>query len=277
MPEVPRLPVISAPSAATIVAPAPAVARQTPLFARKAIVELPLRQNSADALGEVEADDQHYYYVKSDAHGQPVRASEWICTHLAEDVHIGAPAPMVIELRNGNVVFGSRRIAQVSDLLTTANYLTTPTLTNAGTATNGLQNILSSIFAFDLFVNNVDRHFGNYLTVEDHGVRRLYAFDFSRALFCHWPFSGFPRGDCKTRECGKLIRMLHGFDLTAALDTLDRIAGLAPNTLQVFISRMPADWLPEATRTAFVDWWSNGGRAARLADLRRGISDGTLL
>jgi hypothetical protein len=247
------------------------------LFARKALVESPPRQRTADALGEVIADDQHHYYVKGDAHGRLVRASEWICTHLAEDVHIGAPPPMVIEMKSGDVVFGSRRIAQVSDLVTTAAFLTSPTLSNANPPATGLQPLLSSIYALDMFINNDDRHPGNYLTVEDQGVRRLYAFDFSRSLFWHWPFQSFPAMPCNTLNWGRVIRSLHGFDQSAAQDTLDRIEGLAPDTLQGFIRRMPADWLPKDVNAAFMDWWSNGGRATRLTDLRKGISDGTLL
>lgn len=82
---------------------------------------------------------------------------------------------------------------------------------------------------------------------------------------------------CNTLNWGRVIRSLHGFDQSAAQDTLDRIEGLAPDTLQGFIRRMPADWLPKDVNAAFMDWWSNGGRATRLTDLRKGISDGTLL
>ena len=260
-----------------IAAPVPAISRQSTLFPRHAVVELPRREQSADSLGEAQADDQHWYYIKGDAHGRPVRASEWICTHIAEDVHIGAPTCALIRLQSGLVVFGSRRIAQVSDNIATARYLTTPTESNASGADNDLNKLLSSIYAFDMFVNNDDRHLGNYLTVEDRGVRRLYAFDFSRALFWHWPFQGFPAHDCNTLGGGRLLRSLHSFDEAAAMATLDMIEGLASSVLQGFISRMPADWLPPDVQTAFLEWWDNGGRTKRLDDLRKGIGDGTLL
>ncbi len=190
---------------AVVVAPAAIVARQLPLFARKATIEFPQQKASADSLGEAEADDQNRYYIKGDAHGRPVRASEWICTHIAEEVHIGAPAPMVIERLNGDVVFGSRRIAGVADSVVTTAFLTSQTMSNGQSSAPGLQAILSSIYAFDMFVFNDDRHFGNYLTIDDNGTRRLYAFDFSRALLWHWPWQGYPLPGSNTRRYGFML------------------------------------------------------------------------
>ncbi|HWX63499.1 hypothetical protein, partial [Bradyrhizobium sp.] len=66
---------------------------QFQLFPRKALIQYPKAQPTADSLGEVEADDRFRYYIKGDAHGRPVRASEWLGTHLAESVGISAPAP----------------------------------------------------------------------------------------------------------------------------------------------------------------------------------------
>lgn len=251
--------------------------RQLPLFARKALAEYPQQTASADLLGEADADDNHRYYIKGDAHGRFVRASEWLCTHIAEEVHIGAPAPMAIERLDGMLVFGSRRIVGVSDIVTTAAFLTTPTLSNSGSLATGLQPILSSIYVLDLFLNNEDRHLGNFLSIDDNGVRRLYAFDFSRALFWNWPWTGFPLPGQNTRVIGGLLRQMHGFDLMVANATLDRLAALASDTVESFINRMPSDWLPEGICSDFVSWWSNGQRQLRVEALRKGISDGTLL
>jgi hypothetical protein len=128
-----------------------------------------------------------------------------------------------------------------------------------------------------MFVFNDDRHFGNYLTIDDNGTRRLYAFDFSRALLWHWPWQGYPLPGSNTRRYGFMLRQFHGFDESAALDTLDRLARLTPNSLEGFVSRMPSDWLLDPMRADLANWWSNGGRDARVAALRKGISDGTLL
>ena len=160
---------------------------QLQLFLRKALIEYPPSKLTADCLGMVDADDGGRYYVKGDAHGRPVRASEWLGTHLAEAVGIQSPAPVAIQLANGSVVFGSRRIAGVADDLLTRTYLMTPSASNAAMPIAGLASILSKIYALDMFLHNDDRHFGNYLSIDDNGVRRLYTFDFSRAVF--WQLS----------------------------------------------------------------------------------------
>ena len=191
--------------------------------------------------------------------------------------HIGAPAPMAIEKLDGTVVFGSRRIAGVSDQIVTTQYLTTATVSNVAPQVSGLCSILSSIYALDMFLFNDDRHLGNYLSIDDNGVRRLYAFDFSRALFWHWPWNGFPQSGRNTRLYGTVLRSLHGFDELAAGEVLDRLGSLVPTTVEAFINRMPSGWLPAPTRSEFMTWWSDGARSARLDQLRNGIKDGTLL
>jgi len=263
-------------SGIVVAAPSP-IARQGGLFHRKALIEYPQATPSADSLGEVEADDHHRYYIKGDAHGRPVRASEWISTYIAEEVHIGAPAPMVIERLNGDVVFGSRRIAGVADTTVTAAYLMAPTASNVSPASSGLASILSGIYALDMFLHNDDRHLGNYLSIDDNGVRRFYAFDFSRALFWSWPWNGFPSKGCNTRKCGEILRALHGFDIGAAAAIIDRISSLAPKTVEAFVKSMPADWLTEPRRSEFSDLWKNGEWQKRLDALRVGINDGSLL
>jgi hypothetical protein len=265
------------PLAKVIIGSPSASLQQTVLFSRKAIIEYPQQTPSADSLGEVEADDGHRYYIKGDAHGRRVRASEWLSTHIAEEVHIGAPAPVVIERKDGQLVFGSRRIAGVADLTLTAAYLTSPTFTNMSQAPSGLRPILSSIYVLDMFLHNDDRHLGNYLTVDDNGVRRLYAYDFSRALFWDWPWSGFPDQLSHTRQFGSLLRSLHGFDQFAAVATIDRLEALELKSIEGFINRMPGEWLPAQLRDELVVWWENGGRQNRLNAIRTGISDGSIL
>lgn len=248
------------------------------MFARKAVVEYPPRGDSADSSGEVEAEDRHRYYIKDDSNGRPVRASEWVSTLMSEAVIISAPSQSVIELSNGKLVFGSRRVANVSDRVATDSYLISPTISNADPAsTTGLKKILSSIYTFDMFINNVDRHFGNYLSVDDNGIRRLYAFDYSRALFWNWPWSDFPAINEHTRVYGSILRNLHGFDEKSSADIINRIEGLTQDTIKGFVNSMPTDWISSAPTAQFIKWWGSRAWKTRLVDLRKGISDGTLL
>src|SRR5688572_5208932 len=97
---------------------------QLVLFSRKALIEYPPTVPTADSAGYVEADDQQRYYIKGDSNGRPVRASEWLSTHMAEMVGVAAPGAVAIERLNGDLVFGSRRIANVADQVETQKYLT---------------------------------------------------------------------------------------------------------------------------------------------------------
>ncbi|MCJ2044417.1 hypothetical protein MKK58_07700 [Methylobacterium sp. J-078] len=234
-------------------------------------------QGTADALGEVEADDNHRYHIKGDIDGKLIRASEWICTHIAEEVGIAAPTPMVIRRLDGSLVFGSRRISGVAEDIATRAYLAQPSNTNLGAPPIGLKPLLSAVYALDQFINNDDRHPGNYLSTDDQGTRRLYTFDFSRAMFWDWPWAGFLRVDSNTVVVGRLLRMLHGFDHITATTTLDRIEGLPLAAVEGFVNRMPEGWLPAQQRDEFLEFWGNGERAARVNDLRRGFDDGSIL
>jgi hypothetical protein len=178
---------------------------QLQMFPRKALIQFPRSQRSADSMGEVEADDTFRYYIKGDAGGKPVRASEWLGTQIAEAIGLAAPTPTIIELPDGTTVFGSRRIAGVADATVTTAFLTTPTLSNASAPVAGLQALLSKIYAYDMFCHNDDRHFGNYLSVDDRGRRRLYTYDFSRALFWSWPWNqAYPGAGSNTRVWGSV-------------------------------------------------------------------------
>jgi hypothetical protein len=247
------------------------------MFPRKALIEYPPAKLTADCLGMVDADDGGSYYIKGDVPGRSVRASEWLGTHIAEAVGIQAPAPVAIELNSGSIVFGSRRIAGVADDVLTRTYLMTPSASNLAMPIAGLATLLSKIYALDLFLHNEDRHFGNYLSIDDNGVRRLYAFDFSRAVFWQWPWNGYPAATTNTRTHGKVLRQLHGFDSVAAGSVLDNIRALAPATIESFINQMPSDWSSIGLRAQFVDVWSTGHCTTRVDALRKGLSDGTLL
>jgi hypothetical protein len=251
--------------------------QQSQMFARTALIEYPPKERTADSLGEVEADDGHRYYIKGDANGTPVRASEWISTHLAEFVGIGTPPFAAIQCLDGSEVYGSRRISGVSDSINTMVYLTTPTQSNFVVPPSGLSKIISSIYVFDMFIYNVDRHYGNYLSVEDSGTRRLYAFDFSRALFWRWPWVGFPEVNENTRTHGKELKKAHGFDAQAAIRTLERLSAVAPEVIEGFVNTMPSGWLATEVRTQLIGWWASGARMTRINELRSGIGDGSLL
>jgi hypothetical protein len=247
------------------------------MFPLHAVIEFPQKEKTADACGEVEAADGHRYYVKEDKDGKAICASEWLCTRIAEEVGIAGPQSTLVQMLDGRLLFGSRRVSNVADQATTLQFLNSASEQNRSLPVAGLQRVLSNIYALDMFIHNVDRHLGNYLSVEESGVRRIYAMDYSRSLFWAWPFSGFPHQNENTLQMGRLLRSHHGFDLVAASAVLQQLGSLAPAVIEGFINRMPPAWLPGELKSEFMNWWSDGGRTARLTALRMGLENGQLL
>lgn len=264
------------PTAAVLPTLASAVA-QTELFPRKVLRLDPPQKRTADALGEAEADDNHRYVVKGDAHNRRVRASEWLCSRVAEAVGIGVPQVALLEMPDQSIVFGSRRLAGVAGEIHTQAYLLTSNYPQMAVPVVPVAYTLSAIYVFDMMIHNDDRHLGNYLAVAESGTYRLFAYDFSRALFWAWPWNGFPAAGTNTINVGRLLRSKHPFDMAAAEAVLDRLGALPPSTVERFVREMPGDWLPDPAQTEFIAWWSGPDRNARVATLRKGLKDGSLL
>jgi hypothetical protein len=101
---------------------------QAELFPLRTLIESPGVICTADAWGKVVAADTHHYIVKGDKGGPNVRASEWIGTHIAEAIHIPCPTAKIIQMSDGQPMFGSREIAGISDQTVTAAILTSSPL-----------------------------------------------------------------------------------------------------------------------------------------------------
>lgn len=254
------------------------VERQVELFPLTTLIEMPDTTGTADAWGRVEASDSHLYLVKTDERGgKAIRASEWVGTRLAEELNMPCPTPKIIQLSDGRLCFGSRIISGIADVAKTSQILTSVTVGTGVTPILGLQALLSALYAFDMFTNNVDRHDENYLSIEDRGTRRFYAIDFGRSLFWHGKLDNFPTATQLTRITFKKIVQRHGYDPAAANAMLDRLAEIGSDKISAAFSSMPDSWLEQAARVEFTSWWENGERQRRIDALRKGLSDASLI
>lgn len=247
---------------------------QMALFPRRTTIEYFAPGLTAEALGEAEVDDGFRYKLKDDKLGQRVKANEWLGVKIGEEIGICSPSVSVIECQDGKLVFGSRLIANVVDEVR-AGCILRGSL--SAPQREQLCQILSRIYAYDMFINNPDRHDGNFIFVEDGGVNRAYAIDYAQGVFSDWPWIGFPSAGTHTCRYGKLLRQRHGFNLDAALEICDRLQALPTGFLQGVFNNMPPDWADQQIRSEFLGMWSGTGRRERLAALRQGLSDGTLL
>lgn len=247
---------------------------ELPSVYRFAVIEYPPTGKSADSAGEVEANDGFRYHVKLDKNSREERASEWICSKLAEAAHITCPPFEPIRMKSGDIAFGSRRVMGVAPALDTTAYLTSSTYESEDPEPS---RSLSRIYAFDMFVMNIDRHYENYLMGNDGYAKRIFAFDFGRALFWDWPLRRFPNETENTRLYGKPLWQLHGFDLVAAENTLAQLSLIDTGAINGFLSSMPDEWITEASADKFLQWWASEDRFSRIEALREGITNGKLL
>jgi hypothetical protein len=147
-------------------------------------------------------------------------------------------------------------------------------------AGNLLRERFSAIYAFDLFVHNVDRHTGNYLFVGSRNANvTVRAFDFSRAWTQRgWPLPSLPLAPCNTLVHYRNTMKVHPFDMTAASALLDKIKAVPVSWVQTVHNEIPPPWLDKATRNAIVKWWSTGGdMVSRVDEIREGLKNGTYL
>ena len=257
-------------------APPAVPAEQLALFPRKINFEFPAPEGK-DILSRVEADNGRKYYLKIDRGGIPVRASEWLCYRLAGMVGIPVPRCDFIQTSNGDIAFGSEALDGASRQTETVLFLETRSVNELGMPTPGLQAALSAIHAFDLFVNNIDRHLGNFLVMPQGDDRQLLAIDFARSFFWRWPWDGFPRPDDMTTEAWRELRQRHGFDPSAALAIVKRLGIISVGEIEGFLRQMPSHWLSEVMRSELLAYCRDGGWAARVEGLGKGLENGSIV
>ncbi len=242
---------------------------QYELLPLKVVAILPKQVHTADAACYVLAADNCVYLAKCDKDQTGGIASEWMVYALSQAVDINVPEARILEMPDGQLVFGSRIIQSVNDEVKTVNLV-------HDTKAAGMATALARILALDLFVANVDRNLGNYVSQTDSAGHQLFAIDHVRSFFWHDDYDMNMPSGCATLQIGRALSKLHGVDKDAALQVLDSIAALPSDWPIAVFKTIPTEWLDEDARERFCEWWSGGGRMSRIAMLRRGISDGSL-
>lgn len=220
------------------------------------------------------------YYCKRDKNGTPLRAAEWFFTSLAQ--HLNIPSPDFSALRNpanGEVLFGSKEHWGTEQGFAVQTFLTTPQIADraVGAGKPWLASYLSRLYVFDLFVGNPDRQLSNFLLQSGFGTRRLLAFDYASADLWNLSSRDFHVAETPTLLVGRRLRALHGFDAESAAEMLDWISAVPRTVAESIVESMPDDWLTGLQKGKICDHWSDGGIGIRLAALRSGLRDESLL
>ncbi|MEG3147729.1 HipA family kinase [Sphingomonas sp. RT2P30] len=229
---------------------------------------------SADCALICRCEDGSDYAIKDSVKNAAMPHSEWLCTRLSEAAGIASPTCKIVSVE-GDRWFGSRWetghnpkdwwLRAISGDIDFA--LLAPTI--------------SRIFAFDLFVHNVDRHLNNYIVREQHFGISILSFDFSRAWLCNGdelpPLPMSPSEN--TIGAMRFLRQQFGeFIIKDEVDAvLDNLSLIALEQISGFINESPNEWLTLDQKSWIDNWWVSGARLDRIEGIREGIENGTYL
>jgi hypothetical protein len=241
---------------------------QKRLFPVDILTEYPNNQGSADLKLIINGRDGRDYAVKKPTDGKGrVPASELLCYELAYRVTIPTPNWAYINLADGDTGFGSiweggvMNVNHISQVLQILQYQI---------KVNNLKNFLSRLYAFDIFVNNDDRHWGNYLWRESFDKSFIaLAFDFSRACF-ETGHDGYDalHPDCNTQKSFTLINLTMNYDRAEAIQCLDAILRIPIEDIEEILNSMPPSWMSTKEKSNYIKWWSSSARAERIEIIR---------
>lgn len=243
------------------------------LFPQRTVNEYPANLGTADAEYLVTAEDGMDYVVKTTKKVLGVPASEWICQNLADACGIPTPQFAQIELRSGEVGFGSQW-----DAAAIRDHGIRNAIVSAVPGSPDLAGMFSAIYVLDLFAYNLDRHFGNYLFVQTGVGIGVKVYDFSRAFYClGLPIPTLPLpGTCKTVACYRSLKVGYPLSKPVVAETVRRIAAVPHSAVQTWLDEMPGAWMSDAHKDETSKWW-RAELPVRLTQITQGLANGTLL
>lgn len=240
--------------------------------------------STADATGFGVATDGQTYVLKSPSTHALLPATEAFCEALAVACQLPATTGAWVEA-GGLSCYGSRFEGGLDQPMKTGSQLEMETrkrqwirCTNPGVA--------SATFAFDLFVNNYDRHHNNWTFQNQNGNLTARVFDFSKAWWVvaqdlkNLPAPGemrlLPREIERTCQTYKSVRMWAKEDLSAAQNVLDLLKRVPHTWVNTQISGLPADWVDPTTLATTLLWWSSPLKNDRINQIEEGLKNGSL-
>lgn len=219
----------------------------------------PSNQGSSDLKLIVKAINKKDYAVKEVTDGNGfIPATELFCYELAKELNIPTPNYQIIEMPNGTFAFGSEWEGGIVKPIT--QNVIADILLGKRTITD-FKVFVSELYALDIFVNNVDRHFGNYIFRDSYSGILSLAFDFSRAWYAineTNPF-GYDSFDQKanTNYCKTQLNNYSQFDSIITKNTLDKISNINLNKLKNILDKIPDLWLDKYKREYLISWWNS--------------------
>jgi hypothetical protein len=249
----------------------------------RAVQYLPITvRRTAHAIGRAMGEDGKYYFVKSGLDVELVCATEWVCNSIADSLNLPVPSPKVLQTPDGVLIYGTQEIGPKLPEIEAARIL-------FGQAGNSifvpeLGNLLSSTYALDLVIGNVDRHQDNFIisvngpTGPSPQVGHIHLIDFGSADFLQPTKAALPLPQMSnTVRVGRQIRKAHGFADSAASTLLSRFKDGRKFLLDRAFFGMPGEWLSKEQRESFANWIGSVQFENRLSLIGEGLSNGKYL
>jgi len=228
-------------------------------------------QGTADLQVIVTASNNKDYAVKTTTDGNGyIPATELFCYELARLIDVPTPSYDLITMRDGQLAFGSvweGGVHHIEDANQAIDILT------GKIPVRDLNQILSRVYAFDLFINNIDRHFGNYLFRQSYNSLIGLAFDYSRAWYEVSPYQFESLEDKKsnTQRWHSFIKDYKKYDRQTAILTLQSITSISNEKIEKLLQTIPDEWLSDKIKNEIADWWGSQSMSDRISKIMGGV------
>jgi len=200
-----------------------------------------------------EGRDGKDYAIKTLQDGKGfIPASEFFCYELAKLVDIPTPEYAILKMFD-ELAFGS---VWRGDAETITSELNNFILNEA--PDDKLLKVMSKIYGFDLFVNNIDRHFSNYLFCSSYQNRRVvFAFDFSQA-WLEVDFSGLQvlNKNCGTYKVSELLKTKKLLNLDLGVTTIEKLSKIPADRIELILKKLvEVNWIDDFQMGLVLSWW----------------------
>ena len=208
------------------------------------------------------AEDGFDYAVKAATDHPHIPFSEWFCYQLSQAMGLSCPRCAILVLPDGSRAFGSRIEAGLALMEEIIKDGTPP-----GRFLDSCAGRISVAYAMDLFVANIDRHFGNFLFgTNSVGARTVMPIDYSHA----WTVGGWPIRDIHEKSNPttvhlSILRALGLWRAPEALIALGTLSQVRQSSVQHWLEQMPEEWATESERATVVTWWGSEDFHARVS------------
>ena len=247
------------------------IAFQKDLFPIEALQIHKSTQGSADLQIIVTATNNKDYAVKTTQDGKGyVPATELFCYELAKLIDIPTPNFDLITMRDGSLAFGSMWEGGVHHI-SNANLIID--ILSGKKKVRDLNQFLSRVYAFDLFINNIDRHFGNYLFRQSYNSLIGLAFDYSRAWYevDAYQYNSLKDKSSNTQKSHNIISNYKKYDRNTASQTIKRISEIKTNKIELILRSIPDIWLSKEIKNDVANWWGSKLMQERILKIMGGL------